>query len=58
MKGPNLLLSGPNYGPKFNFIGHKKKLWVVTNLFLRVENVYNKVWGAKMIRLFKNFQII
>ena len=49
MKDPNILLSGPNYGPKFNFIGHKKKkikeLKVVTNLFLRVDNVYYKVWG-------------
>ena len=25
LKGPNILLSGPNYGSKFNFIGHKKK---------------------------------
>ena len=24
LKGPNKLLSGPNYRPKFNFIGHKK----------------------------------
>ena len=24
LKGPNILLSGPNYRPKFNFIGHKK----------------------------------
>ena len=26
LKVLNILLSGPNYGPKFNFIGHKKDL--------------------------------
>ena len=36
----------------------KKKLRVVTNLFLRVDNVYYQVWEAKMIRLFKIFHII
>ena len=36
----------------------KKKLRVITNLFLRVDNVYYQVWEAKMIRLFKIFHII
>ena len=36
----------------------KKKLRVVTNLFLRVDKVYYQVWEAKMIRLFKIFHII
>ena len=37
----------------------KKKLRVVTNLFLRVDNVYYQVYiGGKMIRVFQNFQII
>ena len=36
----------------------KKKLRVITNLFLRIDNVYYQVWEAKMIRLFKIFHII
>ena len=49
LKDPNILLSGSNYGPKFNFNGHEKKiekkLRPVTNLFLRVDNIYYQVWG-------------
>ena len=26
LKGPNILLSGPNYGSKFNFIGYKNEI--------------------------------
>ena len=45
LKGPNILLSGPNYGSKFNFIGHKKKKKKTLGgpkYFLRVRRqIYN-----------------